>query len=324
MISRKVTTNSGLKRTCAVLLAGGDGTRLQNLTLRISGASRPKQFCNIHGTGSLLRQTLQRVSPIFPAARTMFLVNKAHERFYREDLRDVDGSRILSQPQNKGTAIGILWAIHELRLCDHNGIVVFLPCDHYYSDERAFLTTLEDAINRAYLSPESIILLGAQADQPESEYGWIEPGRRISDSLCPSAWHVNRFWEKPTRQRAGELLQSGCLWNTFVTVGHVSAFYDLLLTAVPAAVRRICASEPGQPEDAYCDVPSLDFSRDVLARHPERLLVIRDASGWADLGSPVRVVDTLVKNGLRPAWLSNIDLACAFQGVASLDGSQTS
>jgi molybdopterin-guanine dinucleotide biosynthesis protein A len=185
MISPKVTKNSGLQRTYAVLLAGGDGTRLQNLTLRISGASRPKQFCNMHGTGSLLRQTARRVSPIFPAEQMMFLVNKANEQYYRDDLRDVDGSRILSQPENKGTAVGILWAVHELRLRGHDGIVAFLPCDHYYSDDRVFLATLEDAINRAFLSPDSIILLGAQADEPETEYGWIEPGARIPDSLHP-------------------------------------------------------------------------------------------------------------------------------------------
>ena len=95
-------------------------------------------------------------------------------------------------------------------------------------------------------------------------------------------------------------------------------------TAVPAVVRRISASAHSQIEDAYHEVSSLDFSRDVLARHPERLLVIRDTSGWADLGNPFRIVDTLVKNGVRPAWLRNIDLGYAFDGIASLDGSQTS
>jgi mannose-1-phosphate guanylyltransferase len=32
------------------MLAGGDGTRLQNLTRKIAGDSRPKQFCSITGT----------------------------------------------------------------------------------------------------------------------------------------------------------------------------------------------------------------------------------------------------------------------------------
>ena len=33
----------------AVVLAGGDGTRLQSLTLKIAGDQRPKQFCSFFG-----------------------------------------------------------------------------------------------------------------------------------------------------------------------------------------------------------------------------------------------------------------------------------
>ena len=109
----------------------------------------------------------------------------------------MDGSRILSQPENKGTAVGIFWAVHELRLLGHDGIVAFLPCDHYYSDDWVCLATLEDAINRAFLSRDSIILLGAQADQPETEYGWIEPGTRIPDSLRPPSGVSVDFGKNP-------------------------------------------------------------------------------------------------------------------------------
>jgi hypothetical protein len=35
-------------------------------------------------------------------------------------------------------------------------------------------------------------------------------------------------------------------------------------------------------------LPNVDFSRDILARQPKRLLVLR-GTGWADFGSPDRV-----------------------------------
>jgi len=38
----------------AVVLAGGDGTRLQSLTLKIAGDRRPKQFCSFFGGETLL------------------------------------------------------------------------------------------------------------------------------------------------------------------------------------------------------------------------------------------------------------------------------
>ena len=45
----------------AVILTGGDGTRLKALTRRISGDDRPKQFCRILGHETLLEQTQRRV-----------------------------------------------------------------------------------------------------------------------------------------------------------------------------------------------------------------------------------------------------------------------
>jgi mannose-1-phosphate guanylyltransferase len=82
----------------AVMLAGGDGTRLQDLTVKIAGDSRPKQFCSILGGESLLAQTRARLEPLFQVERELFLVTRAHETYYRQELRDVDDTRIISQP----------------------------------------------------------------------------------------------------------------------------------------------------------------------------------------------------------------------------------
>ena len=55
-----------MSRHCwAVVLAGGDGTRLQNLILTIAGDARPKQFCPLLGEESLLAQTRARLESLF-------------------------------------------------------------------------------------------------------------------------------------------------------------------------------------------------------------------------------------------------------------------
>ena len=59
----------------AVLLAGGDGIRLRDLTLRIVGDHRPKQFCPITGSESLPRQTRTRLAPLFSGDRQVFVVS---------------------------------------------------------------------------------------------------------------------------------------------------------------------------------------------------------------------------------------------------------
>jgi mannose-1-phosphate guanylyltransferase len=90
-----------------VLLAGGDGIRLQSLTARIEGDARPKQFCRILGDESLLAQTRHRIGPLFEADRTIAVVTKKHESLYLQQLRDLPKTALLVQPENRGTGIAL-------------------------------------------------------------------------------------------------------------------------------------------------------------------------------------------------------------------------
>jgi mannose-1-phosphate guanylyltransferase len=152
--------------------------------------------------------------------------------------------------------------------------------------------------------PRSLIIVGAEAEYAETEYGWIEAGLAVSEIQAKPLYRVNRFWEKPALRQARDLLQSGCLWNTFVTIGSAATFLELICSEVPdvvLAVTRALADDDLAP--TYARLPSVDFSSDILANQAKKLLVLRDAgSGWADLGSPDRVLDVLARNGNQPAW----------------------
>jgi mannose-1-phosphate guanylyltransferase len=293
-------------RGWAVVLAGGDGTRLQSLTLKIAGDSRPKQFCSIIGEESLLAQTRARLESLFPVDRELFVVTRAHEGYYREELRDVDDSRIISQPLNRGTGVAVAIALLHVLERDADAIVTFVPCDHYYSDSEEFGRAIRTAISGAERYPDSIVLVGAKAHYPEVEYGWIELGLALSHVPVPLL-RVNRFWEKPSLPQAKTLLHRECLWNTFVTVGHVRVFLDLICSQVPNVVPSLSkAMAENELDVAYRIMPAVDLSREILALQPSRLLVVPDStSGWADLGSPTRVLDILARDKIEPAWLRN-------------------
>src|ERR1700681_3503942 len=164
----------GSRHHWAVMLAGGDGVRLQSLTLRIAGDSRPKQFCSIFGGESLLTQTRARIEPLFPVDRELFVVTRAHETYYRDELRNVDASSIIRQPLNRGTGVAVALALLHVLQRDADAVVTFVPCDHYYSDAEACIRAIRSAISGAEQYPDSIVLVGATADYPEVEYGWIE------------------------------------------------------------------------------------------------------------------------------------------------------
>ena len=72
----------------AIILAGGDGTRLRPLTRVIAGDERPKQFCAVLGNDTLLDQTRSRVALSVAPAQTLFVLTRAHAPFYAPLLGD--------------------------------------------------------------------------------------------------------------------------------------------------------------------------------------------------------------------------------------------
>jgi mannose-1-phosphate guanylyltransferase len=289
----------------AIVLAGGDGIRLQDLTRKIDGDSRPKQFSRIFRDRSLLAHTRDRLRPIFTDDRLMFVVTKDQDKFYKEDLADVDHSRILEQPANRGTGVAIIAALLQLLEYEADAIVGIFPSDHFYADNAAFAETVKSAIDVSSEHDDSLVLIGAKPEWPEVEFGWIEPGVSILSRSSTPLFSVSRFREKPRLNQARWLMRRGGLWNTFVTIGRAGAFLKLLNATVMPAVSRIAEGVArGDLESVYNEIETIDFSKQVLSVEPHGLLVMpHSASGWADLGNEARVIDTLDRNHIEPEWL---------------------
>jgi mannose-1-phosphate guanylyltransferase len=220
----------------AVLLAGGDGIPLRDLTVRIVGDDHPKQFCPIVGAGSLLRQTRARFDPLFSGDRQVFVVSYAHERYHSKELADAKDSLVIAQPMNRGTALGIIVALVQVMQADPDAIVGFFACDHHYSDDESFRSIVRSATSSAEQFPGSLVIVWAEAEYAETEYGWIEPGLAVLETQAKPLCRVNRFWEKPALPQARALLQSGCLWNTFVTIGRAATFFELVFRGLREVV----------------------------------------------------------------------------------------
>ena len=128
---------------------------------------------------------------------------------------------------NRGTGIAIILALLRILQRDHDALAAFFPCDHFYADHDSFRLTIGSAVECAEHNPESIILVGADAKYPETDYGWIEPGVVVSNARGAPLSRVSRFWEKPSLQQAHALSRRGCLWNTFVTVDRATTFFEM-------------------------------------------------------------------------------------------------
>ena len=300
----------------AAILAGGDGTRLQLFTEALFGDSRPKQFCRLLSQHTLLASTRMRLVAHVSPQRTLTVVTRHHEPFYRDEVAGMPSSQLVEQPSNRGTGVAIVYALARISRRDPNAVVGLFPSDHHYEHESIFLRGLTGAYALAACDPHRIVLLGAKADRPETEYGWIARGEShgMTHVTRGHAVHaVARFHEKPDLTTAVALLQADALWNTFVMVGHVSAFVDLLARSAPLMrstfewLRRASdlEAERLEAEALYATLPAIDFSKDVLSQNSDRLSVLTLAdAGWTDLGHASRIQAILGHGGDRQAGLA--------------------
>jgi mannose-1-phosphate guanylyltransferase len=276
--------------TWALVLAGGEGSRLHGLTKNDHGVVVPKQFCSLQGGPSLLQDALQRAAAVAPMQRVCTVVAAQHKHWWSEMLSYLPDQNVIVQPHNRGTAHGILLPLLRIAERDPEAIVVMLPADHYLRDEDVMLDSLRQAAELADANRESIYLLGIEPDEPDTELGYILPALRSRDK--PSG--VLRFIEKPSPSRARSLLEQGALWNAFIMAGSVRALLNLFDNRFSITIAAMRGFEGTGIDTVYEHLRNVDFSRDVLQGNESVLKVLPvPPCGWTDLGTPKRIGLTL-------------------------------
>ena len=297
-----------MRERWAIILAGGDGTRLQSMTRAITGDNRPKQFVPIIGGRTLLNQTRRRVAFSINQSRTLIVVTEKHRQFYAPLRDEVSPGLLLEQPQNRGTAPAILYTLLHVATRSPNAVVALFPSDHFFADDEEFMSHIDVAMDATEVQPELVTLLGITPTAPETEYGWIEPHSSILANAQRSITRVRKFWEKPSLNLATSLMERGCLWNSFVMVGGVDALLKMTRAAMPelfAAFEAVSstfrtAAERSALAELYSQIEDSNFSHQVLEARPEDLMVMRVGDvGWSDLGEPNRVLSTLARLGVQ-------------------------
>jgi mannose-1-phosphate guanylyltransferase len=301
--------------TWAVVLAAGEGSRLRSLTRNERGVAVPKQFCSLQGGPCLLQEALQRAAAVAPLPRICSVVAEQHRQWWAPVLSYLPEQNVITQPQNRGTAFGILLPLLRIQERDPNATVVLLPADHYLSDENVMAAALLRAAACAQSDPASIYLLGVEPDEPDAELGYILPVSRNRDG----ASGVLRFVEKPNAARARALLDEGALWNVFIMAASVKTLLSLFDDRFATAIAAMRGS--ADLNSMYQNLRSLDFSRDVLQGRESTLKVLTvPQCGWTDLGTPQRVaqiLEQLQEIAAQPYFPAHVSLAAQFMRASA-------
>ncbi len=213
----------------SIVLAGGEGSRLSQITGGFEGSAVPKQYCSVKGGPSLLRQALRRARAVAGPDRTAVVVAAEHRRWWSVELADLPSVNVVVQPCNRGTACGVLLPLMQVLARDPEATVVVLPSDHVVADEPTLIAAINAATEHIQLEPDRLVLLGFEPEGPDTGLGWITRRSVEAQPVSP----VSRFVEKPPRSRAEELVREGALWNSFIFAMRAAELLALFEWALP-------------------------------------------------------------------------------------------
>lgn len=275
-------------RRYAIVLAGGEGRRLEPVCRRLYGYSRPKQYCRLGSDRTLLEETLWRAARFTGAAdRILVSVSRSHRAEANETLAGWPGVVRVEQARNLDTTPGLLLPLLTVLTRDPWATVLVLPSDHHVSDDEAFVDALTRALPGLDADADAVLLAGARLREPEPDLGWIVPGPSVGPWCA-----VRAFVEKPDDAQAAALHASGALANTFAFVARGSALARLFRRHAPQWWGALVNAyfDPEATDAAYRRLPPSSFSRDVLERATGALGVVAlEGVDWSDVGTPQRL-----------------------------------
>ena len=170
-----------VQMTWALVLAGGDGTRLAALTRDGLGNQVPKQFCSLSGGQALVQDAVQRARHVAPRERTCVIVAEQHQRYWRRQLQELGSGNVIQQPRNLGTAVGIALAVLHIARRDPLARIVFLPADHHVRDEAALGGSLREAMALITDCCDDLVLVGIEPEGVDPDLGYVVPGALRKD-----------------------------------------------------------------------------------------------------------------------------------------------
>jgi mannose-1-phosphate guanylyltransferase len=273
----------------SVVLAGGEGQRLSGVTKGV-----PKQFWRDGARPSLLQQTVARIDPLVPRTHTTIVVDRTHAK-YAPAIPRV--AHLLYQPQNRGTAAGVLLGLSPVLEASPDAIVILTPSDHAIGRLNQFRGGLLKSAAAVARSAVEVVVFGVVPLEPTADYGWITPGLPLPFRSSSALRRVHGFVEKPMVEGAAHLFRNGSLWNTMLVVAQARAVAKLYDDHLPdlAKVFAEYRQLPISSRDAfltkkYETMRSVCFSRDLLT--PARELAVftwPTSVGWSDVGTPERL-----------------------------------
>ena len=267
-------------------MAGGKGERFWPC----SRENTPKQLQNIIGRETLIEQTVLRLVPLAPFENILIVTNRKYVDQIRLLLPQLPPENIIGEPCGRDTApcAALAAGIIRQKSGSENAVMALMPADQCIHDVASLQRDLARCCRYASAHPV-LATIGINPTLPSPDYGYIECGKLIENGL----YEGKRFVEKPSREKAMELLADGRFkWNSGIFVWKVETLLNIMRRCAPdlnEMVQRIEASwGTAEFEDVlnsqyeHCRKISIDYA---IMEKAENIVVQEAGFDWDDIGN---------------------------------------
>lgn len=269
-----------------VILAGGKGSRLWPM----SRALNPKQLLRLAGDGTMLQETIGRVTGD-NFAPPLVICNDEHRFIIAEQLRQltITPQALVLEPTGRNTAPAAAIAALILAAQDPQALMLIMPSDHVIGRPDAFHQAIAAATSAA--AEGALVTFGIQPTRPETGYGYLRAGASTTHA---GVLRLDRFVEKPDLKTAeAYLAEGGTYWNAGIFLFRADRFLAELERCEPeilAACRAALAAAGNDLEFlrldaaafATCPTKSIDYA---VMEHATNAAVVPVDMAWSDVGA---------------------------------------
>jgi mannose-1-phosphate guanylyltransferase len=275
-VSSSVNSAGSVAPTWVVILAGGVGSRFWPL----STPERPKQFLPLLSNQPMLRDTLDRLSPVAPADRTLVLTNAELALGVRAIAPELPADHVLAEPRPAGTAAALAWAASRIaKAAGPEAIMVSVHADWAIGDVSGFRAALQLAASEA-VRTRGLVTVGIVPTHADTGLGYNEVGEPTEGA----ARRVARFAEKPKQEQADALVKAGALWNSGIFAWPVGVFLDELAAHCPSVAGPLATA--GDDAEAFFGGVKDPIAVDVgVLERSRKVFVLSGSFGWNDVGT---------------------------------------
>lgn len=273
-----------------VIMCGGAGTRLWPF----SRAAAPKQFLGLVSSRTMLAETAARLDLARIKAQVgapVVICGSGQESSVQRDLAAVGrrAGEILIEPIGRNTAAVAAIAALRAAESDAEALVLLLPADHHIGDPAAFWRSVDAGLPAA--AEGYLVTLGIEAQAPETGYGYIRRGERLSEGV----YKVREFKEKPDAETASRYLATGEYdWNAGIFLFRASTMIDAFKLYAPDILASCSEAISNAKIDgtltwldpgafAACESAPVDTS--IMEKASQVAVVAPVQADWNDVGS---------------------------------------